>query len=321
MSDNKKYYYLKLRDNFFDSDEMIILESMPDGYIYSNILLKLYLRSLKYEGRLMFNDRIPFNSTMLSQVTRHSIGNVERAVQIFEDLGIIEVLDNGAIYMADIQNFIGTSSTEADRKRRYRQQIENEKKTGLIDKGQMVGHLSGQSSDKNPPEKEIEKELDIEIEKEQEVEQVDDEVYPGELIQTLYGQFPSALLSKAIAEWVQGWDRSMINYAIEIAYEYSIEINKLKPYLNKIFENWKIAKFTTVEQAKEANRKFKEQHAKPKSKVPAKQEVVPKWLADQQNEKQASKSVKQAEPVEAAVSEDEMEARLQAYLKRKEAKS
>ena len=50
MADNKKYYYLKLKDNFFDSDEMIVLESMPDGYIYSNILLKLYLRSLKYEG-------------------------------------------------------------------------------------------------------------------------------------------------------------------------------------------------------------------------------------------------------------------------------
>ncbi|MDK8540813.1 MAG: phage replisome organizer N-terminal domain-containing protein, partial [Enterococcus faecalis] len=86
MADNKKYYYLKLKDNFFDSDEMIVLESMPDGYIYSNILLKLYLRSLKYEGRLMFNERIPFNSTMLSQVTRHSVGDVEKAIQVFRDL-------------------------------------------------------------------------------------------------------------------------------------------------------------------------------------------------------------------------------------------
>ena len=123
MADNKKYYYLKLKDNFFDSDEMIVLESMPDGYIYSNILLKLYLRSLKYEGRLMFNERIPFNSTMLSQVTRHSVGDVEKAIQVFRDLELIEVLDNGAIYMLDIQNFIGKSSTEADRKRDYRQPV------------------------------------------------------------------------------------------------------------------------------------------------------------------------------------------------------
>ena len=38
MADNKKYYYLKLKEDFFESDEAVILESMPDGYIYSNIL-------------------------------------------------------------------------------------------------------------------------------------------------------------------------------------------------------------------------------------------------------------------------------------------
>ena len=62
MSDNKKYYYLRLKDNFFDSDELKILESMKDGYLYSNILLKLYLRSLKNDGKLVVNDRIPYNA-------------------------------------------------------------------------------------------------------------------------------------------------------------------------------------------------------------------------------------------------------------------
>ena len=38
MSDNKKYYYLKLKENFFDSDNMVLLESMQDGILYSNIL-------------------------------------------------------------------------------------------------------------------------------------------------------------------------------------------------------------------------------------------------------------------------------------------
>ena len=127
MTDNKKYYYLKLKDNFFDSDEMVILEGMPDGYLYSNILLKLYLKSLKNEGKLMFNDRIPFNSNMLSQITRHQVGVIEKAVKIFKELGLIEVLDNGAIYMTDIQNFIGRSSTEADRIRQYRARIEADK--------------------------------------------------------------------------------------------------------------------------------------------------------------------------------------------------
>ena len=159
MSDNKKYYYLKLKDSFFDTDSMIVLESMPDGYKYSNILLKLYLRSLKGDGKLMFNERIPFNSTILSQVTRHSVGDVEKAIKVFKELDLIEILDNGAIYMLDIQNFIGESSTEGDRKRLYRKKIEQEKQSLLG-----MGQMSGQMSDNRPPEIEIEKEKEIDKE-------------------------------------------------------------------------------------------------------------------------------------------------------------
>ena len=165
MADNKKYYYLKLKDNFFESDEMIILESMPDGYVYSNILLKLYLRSLKNDGRLMFNDRIPFNTNMLAQVTRHSVGDIERAMKIFQELELIEVLDNGAIYLADIQNYIGHSSTEADRKRAYRARISAEQKQLLMKSGQMSGQVSAECPDKYPPEREIEREIDTQPEK------------------------------------------------------------------------------------------------------------------------------------------------------------
>ena len=97
MSDNKHYYYIKLKADYFDTDEMIVLESMPDGYKYSNILLKFILRSLRNEGKLMFNNKIPFNSVMLSQVTRHSVGDIEKAVKLFQDLNLIEILENGDI--------------------------------------------------------------------------------------------------------------------------------------------------------------------------------------------------------------------------------
>ena len=48
MADNKKYYYLKLKEDFFDSDEMLLLQGMKDGYLYSDILMKMYLRSLNH---------------------------------------------------------------------------------------------------------------------------------------------------------------------------------------------------------------------------------------------------------------------------------
>ena len=38
MADNRKYYYLKLKENFFDSDSIVLLEDMKDGILYSNIL-------------------------------------------------------------------------------------------------------------------------------------------------------------------------------------------------------------------------------------------------------------------------------------------
>jgi len=158
MSDNKKYYYLRLKDNFFDSDELKILESMKDGYLYSNILLKLYLRSLKSDGKLVVNDRIPYNAEMLASVTGHQIGTVKQALSIFKDLGLIDVLENGAIYMLDIQNFIGKGSSEADRKREYRQRIET-------DRTNVQTNLR-QISEKSPPEIEIELEKEIKIEKE-----------------------------------------------------------------------------------------------------------------------------------------------------------
>ncbi|HER4262998.1 TPA: phage replisome organizer N-terminal domain-containing protein, partial [Streptococcus pyogenes] len=153
MADNKKYYYLKLKENFFESDEAIILESMPDGYIYSNILLKLYLRSLKNDGLLMFNNLIPYNAQMLATITRHQIGTVEKAIQIFRDLQLIEILDNGAIYMTNIQNFVGKSSTDADRKR-----IE-------YAKAKQLGQISMKCAEKSPPEIEIELDKERELDK------------------------------------------------------------------------------------------------------------------------------------------------------------
>lgn len=156
MADNEKYYYLRLKEDFFEDDAIQILEAMPDGYLYSNILLKLYLKSLKFNGKLMFNERIPYNPTVLATITRHNVGTVEKALKIFNELGLIEILDNGAMYMLDIQNFIGKTSTEADRKRAYRERIEQ-------DKMALIGQKSGQISDKSTPEIEIEKEIDIEV--------------------------------------------------------------------------------------------------------------------------------------------------------------
>ena len=181
MSDNRKYYYLKLKENYFDDDSIVLLESMQDGVLYSNILLKLYLKSLKHGGRLQLDEDIPYTAQMIATITRQQIGTVERALQIFLKLGLVEVLDSGTFYMSNIELLIGQSSTEAERKRAAR--LQNKALSAPRTNG---GHLS----DIRPPEIEIEleKEIEIEIEKEREGE-------TGHPAPAAYGRYNNVILT------------------------------------------------------------------------------------------------------------------------------
>ena len=179
MSDNRKYYYLKLKENYFDDDSIVLLESMQDGVLYSNILLKLYLKSLKHGGRLQLDEDIPYTAQMIATITRQQIGTVERALQIFLKLGLVEVLDSGTFYMSNIELLIGQSSTEAERKRAAR--LQNKALSALRTSG-------GPLSDIRPPEIELEKEIEIK----REIEKVRPET--GHLSHT-YGHYQNVFLT------------------------------------------------------------------------------------------------------------------------------
>lgn len=159
MADKTKYYYLKIKENFFDSEDMKLLESMDNGYIYSNILMKMYLLSLKNGGKLMYKDKIPYNSKMLSTILNHNIDILDKAISIFKELNLIEILDSGAIFMLDIQNYIGKSSDEADRIRKYRNEINAEKNELL----QMYDKSTTNLSNIKDRDKDIIKDIDNNI--------------------------------------------------------------------------------------------------------------------------------------------------------------
>ena len=179
MADNRKYYYLKLKESYFDDDAIVLLESMPDSILYSNILLKLYLKSLKNGGKLQLDENIPYTAQMIATLTRQQVGTVERALGIFQQLGLVEQLHGGLLYMTDIELMIGQSSTEAERKRAAR--LANKALPPPRTNG---GHLS----DIRPPEIEIKKEIDIEIEKERELK-------PGRAAPAAYGRYKNVILT------------------------------------------------------------------------------------------------------------------------------
>lgn len=87
MTENRRFYYLKLKENFYNSETMVILESMQDGLLYSNLLLKMYLMSLKSSGVLLLNDCLPHTVQTIATFTRHQVGTVERALKIFQEFG------------------------------------------------------------------------------------------------------------------------------------------------------------------------------------------------------------------------------------------
>lgn len=273
MADNKKYYYMRLKENFFDSDEMIILENMDngDGIIYSNILLKLYLRSLKYEGRLMFNERIPFNPQMLSTIVRHPVGVVEKALKAFVDLGLVEVMDNGAIYMLDIQNFIGKTTTEADRIKAYRSKINKEKGLVSNDTPKLV-----QMYDKSTPELELEIERELKIEKEVEASKAastnSDFQNLIELYQKNFGIVKPILYDDLKAD-LEDYGLELIIEAVKRAVKRQREYG----YAQGILKSWNSKGIKTLDQAKaeevsfqnkSQNNQNKFQQQKPVKKVP-----------------------------------------------------
>ena len=164
MSENKKYFYLKLKDSFFSSEEMLVLESVPNGMVYQNIYLRMCLLSLKNEGALTFKDMLPYDLRMLATVLRVDIAQMKMALELFEQLGLVTKTDNEVLFMSDIQTLIGQSSTEAERIARYRRRIaDNNNITEMLSDSECT--KSVQMLQTCTPEIELEKELKTEKKK------------------------------------------------------------------------------------------------------------------------------------------------------------
>lgn len=144
---DKKYYWLKLKRDFFKRHDIRIIEEMPNGKEYLLFYLKLLVESIDHEGELRFSDTVPYNEQMLSVITNTNIDVVRSAMKLFIELKMIEVQDDATIYMAEVNKLIGSETAWAEKKRRQRQ-------------GDIVPLLS--------PNCPIEIEKDIEIDKEKE---------------------------------------------------------------------------------------------------------------------------------------------------------
>ena len=250
----RKYYWIKLKRDFFKRHDIRIVEGMPNGKDYILFYLKLLLESVDHEGELRFSDTIPYNENMLSVITDTNIDIVKAAMNIFIELDMIEILDDGTIYMMEIQKIMGCETASAQRVRNHR-----DRKALQC------------NSDVTKCNTEIEIEKDIESEKES-VEQT----VPAELPAAPPAKKQSRFIPPAIEE-IKAYCREM-NYVIDaerfIDYYKS---NGWKVGKNKM-EDWKAtvrnwarqekqdvsgnASFDISELEAEANKKYKKRGTK-----------------------------------------------------------
>lgn len=128
MEEQKKYYWLKLKKDFFKRHDIRIVEEMPNGKDYILFYMKLLLESIDHEGELRFSDTIPYNESMLATITNTNVDIVRSAMQVFTELKMIEILDDGTVFMTEVLKMIGSASNSdtANRQRRFREKKKQE---------------------------------------------------------------------------------------------------------------------------------------------------------------------------------------------------
>ena len=164
----KKYFWLRLKRDFFKRHDIQIVESMPNGKDYILFYLKLLCESVDHEGKLRFSEQIPYNEQMLATITNTNVDVVRSAIQAFTELHMMELLDDGTYFMNEVDKMIGSTSQDEHTKEstRLRVQRYRDRHKALLDKEKRYSNVTCNG----------EIELEIEKEKDNKYSAVDENV-------------------------------------------------------------------------------------------------------------------------------------------------
>ena len=121
----KKFYWMKLREDFFDDDAMEWLEEQPKGKEYALFYLKLCLKSLKTNGlliRTVGTLLVPYDTVKLAEITKTDFDTVVVAMELLKNIGLVEILEGGEICIPRMEEMIGSETDKASIMRRIREQ-------------------------------------------------------------------------------------------------------------------------------------------------------------------------------------------------------
>ena len=163
----RKYYWIKLKKDFMNSDAVDFLMSQKNGAEYVVLYQMLCLMTVKTNGKLerQLNEVIiPYDAEKIQRDTKYfNIDTVRNALQLYIHLGLIYKDDNGCLSIADYENLVGVESGSAERMRRLRN-LKASQCDGLSDAN--VTKLLQKSDELSDTDIDIDKEIDIDTDKE-----------------------------------------------------------------------------------------------------------------------------------------------------------
>ena len=193
MVSDKKYYWIKLKKDFFDLDTIDWLSSQKNGCEYIVLYQKLCLLTANSNGRMVQKIGemiIPYDAYKISRDTKFHIDTVVVALELFKKIGLILTEENGILIIPNVENMIGSESKWAEKKRVQRTKKEDN-----------VQMLSSTQEDNVPlnikDNVRQEKELDIELDIDKDIE-LDIEYKSGKK----HVQFDTPTAKKHYAEFV-----------------------------------------------------------------------------------------------------------------------
>lgn len=156
----KKYYWIKLKTDFFDLETIDWLISQKNGCEYVVLYQKLCLLTANKDGELVSaigEIIIPYDAGKIARDTKFPIDTVIVALELFKKIGLIYEQENGILKIPYITDIVGSETEYAKKKRDYRDKLKTMSET-------MSLTLSDKSIDIDL-EKEKEKDIDTETNK------------------------------------------------------------------------------------------------------------------------------------------------------------
>ena len=170
MADNRRYYWLKLKEDFFTDKRIKRLRKISGGDTYTIIYLKLLLLSLKDSGKLYYDGVETDFIKELALTIDETEDDVMVIVNYLVAQGLMEIItENDEYFLTEIPSLIGSETASTRRSRKSRGQKALQCNTGATPCNLLQQNCNG--------EIEIEKEIDIELEKEGEKEKISPSLY------------------------------------------------------------------------------------------------------------------------------------------------